>query len=99
MRALGIECENPQDLTPAQGESCEVWPEHAQVLGVFMDCLAQFELVVGMGGVQWLAARAVNVEQIMRWHGVPRQRQPALWALYRVMQDEAVNFLNERRGR
>lgn len=87
-----------EPIEPETVQACEVWPEHVQALNLLLDCMSQFELAVGMGGAQWQAARNVNVEQMMRWHGVQRRQQPALWQLYRVMQDEALSVLNERQA-
>ena len=78
-------------------EVCEVWPEHWDALRLYLACRSQLELVLGgMGGVVYMAARSVNVQQELRWLGLPQRVHASTVVLYRAIEAEAVNLINER---
>lgn len=76
---------------------CEVWPEHGDALRLYLACRCQIEMVLGgMGGVVYMPARSVNVQQELRWLGLPQKAHASTVVLYRAIEAEAVNLLNER---
>lgn len=79
--------------------ACDVWPEHADALGLFMQCLDQLQISIGMGGAHWRAAPSASVLQEALWLGMGCKRQRAVVPQYRVMEREALRILNEREAR
>lgn len=75
---------------------CEVWPENVDALHLFLACLDQLQLSIGMGGGHWRAASSVSVAQEARWLGLQGKRQAVVAQQYRVMERESVRILNER---
>jgi hypothetical protein len=79
---------------------CEVWPEHWDALRLYLACRSQLEMALGgMGGVVYMAARSVNVQQELRWLGLPRSVHAITVVLYRAIEVEAVNLINEQANR
>jgi len=74
-----------------------VWPQHWDAMRLLLVCLGQLELHLGaMGGAHYAPARAVNVQQELRWLGVPRKQHTQVVQQYRVMEREALLVLNEQ---
>jgi hypothetical protein len=84
---------------PRQEVACDVWPEHSDALNLFMQCLDQLQISIGMGGVSWRGASSASVLQEARWLGMGCKRQRAVVPQYRVMEREALRILNEREAR
>lgn len=109
MQGLGLD---PQKLAaqrlpaaPTDDQACRatapvmaVWPEHWEVLQLFLRCTDQFEVQIGpMGGLLYSAARAVNVAHEMTWLSVRgASRRAELRTQYLVMERQALHVLNER---
>jgi hypothetical protein len=96
---MGLDISNslPDKLKETQ---CEVWPEHWDALRLFLACRSQLELSVGaMGGLIYSAARSTNIQQELHWLDLPRKLHAPTVILYRVIESEAVNQMNERANR
>ncbi len=86
-----------QQRIRAQTEACEVWPEHWDAFCLFQACTGQMEISLGgMGGVHYMPARSVNVQQELRWLGLPKKRHAETVALFRTIEHEALRLSNER---
>lgn len=87
--------EPSKDVSPE--DSCEIWPEHLQAYQLFQVARSQFEISLGgMGGMHHGAVRSVNLAQEMAWMDIPPKEQAPLLVLYRQIEAEALNVLNER---
>lgn len=75
---------------------CEVWPWHVDALNLFLACLGQLQLSMGMGGAQWRPAPSPAVAQEVRWLGIARGQQAPVLRRYREIEAEALRILNER---
>lgn len=79
-----------------EGEVCEVWPWHVDALNLFLACLGQLQLSMGMGGAHWRAAPSPAVAQEVRWLGILWRDQYPVVRQYREIEAEALRILNER---
>ena len=96
LRCFGLQAEEPE---PAQEpDVCDVWPVHVDALNLFLACMTQLQLCIGMGGAIWRVAPSSSVAQEMRWLGIHGRRQAQVVQQYRVIEREAVRLLNERQA-
>lgn len=87
----------PEDgpVAEATEDVCWVLPENWTALLVFLACQSQLELVVGVGGGCWRAAKSENVGRELLWLDVEPADQGKVVGQYRVIERELLRLMNE----
>jgi hypothetical protein len=72
----------------------EVWESNWEAVEVFMACLSQFTLVIGMSSARYTGLPAPAIESVMRMKGIPVADQWEMLSLIQCMEHAALKEMN-----
>ncbi|MDP3652417.1 MAG: DUF1799 domain-containing protein [Rhodoferax sp.] len=99
-QCFGLDLSEEPEGQQAEDVVCEIWPEHWDAYLLYMACRDQVEVSLGgMGGVHYAPVKACNVNQELTWLGLPRKVRAATVGLFRVIERESLQVINERANR
>ena len=75
-------------------ETFGVWPEHREVVELFMACATQWRVIDGVRGTRFAGLDYTGVDVAMRMYGIRGQRRREVFEGVQIMEVSAMEVLN-----